>query len=328
MRIRTAGFIVTVVLGLLATPLLADTQQAEEMYRIGVLSNASGIGGSQKMLQQYLREVGYVEGKNLVIEWRFSNGDVSRHPELAADLVRLQVDCIIPFGVLPTRAAKQATRTIPIVMANADDDPVRQSLVASLERPGGNVTGFFNVGSDLSAKRLELLKETIPKLSRVAILFDPASVPAVVYVKKSETAAHTLGVQLRTVEVRVSEDLEDAMQDAVKWRVEALLVVHTGLFNVLRKRVAKLAIEARLPTMHSSSRFVLAGGLMSYSGSASERLRGVVTYVDRILKGAKPGDLPVQQPLKFDLVVNLKTARQLGITIPPIVLYQATRVIQ
>ncbi len=196
MRLRTIGLISTLVLGLLAAPLPTEAQQAGKVYRIGVLSNSSGIGRSQKRLQQYLSELGYVEGKNLVIEWRFSKGDVTKQPAFAADLVRLKVDCIIPFGVLPTRAAKQATHTIPIVMGNADDDPVRQNLVSSLERPGGNVTGFFNIGSDLSAKRLELLKETVPKLSRVAILFDPASVPAVVYVKKSEAAARAMGVHI------------------------------------------------------------------------------------------------------------------------------------
>ena len=195
-------------------------------------------------------------------------------------------------------------------------------------RPGGNVTGFFNIGSDLSAKRLELLKETVPKLSRVAIFFDPASVPAVVYVKKSEAAGRALGVRIQPVGVRVSGDLEDAIQAAVKGRAEALLVVHTGLFQVLRTRVAKLATEARLPTMHSASSFVRAGGLLSYSGNSRERYRGVVAYVDRILKGTKPSDLPVQQPRKFDFFINLKTAKQLGITISPEVLLQATKVIK
>ena len=328
MRLRTIGLISVLAFGLLAGPLPVEAQKPGKVYRIGVLSNSSGIGRGQKRLQQYLREVGYIEGKNLVIEWRFSKGDVTRQPAFAADLVRLKVDCIIPFGVLPTRAAKQATRTIPIVMGNADDDPVRQNLVSSLERPGGNVTGFFNIGSDLSAKRLELLKETVPKLSRVAILFDPASVPAVVYVKKSEAAARAMGVRIQPVGVRVSEDLENAIQAAVKGRAEALLVVHTGLFNVLRTRVAKLATEARLPSMHSASSFVRAGGLMSYSGNSRERYRGVVAYVDRILKGAKPSDLPVQQPTKFDLVINLKTAKALGLTIPPAVLLQATNVIK
>lgn len=201
-------------------------------------------------------------------------------------------------------------------------------MVSSLEHPGGNVTGFFNIGSDLSAKRLELLKETVLKLSRVTILFDPASVPAVVYVKKSEAAARPLGVRIQPVGVLVSEDLKNAIQAAVKERAEALLVVHTGLFQVLRTRVAKLATEARLPSMHSSSSFVRAGGLMSYSGNSRERYRGVVAYVDRILKGTKPGDLPVQQPRKFDFVINLKTAKQIGLTIPPEVLYRATKVIK
>jgi putative ABC transport system substrate-binding protein len=306
----------------------SQTEGAGKVYRIGVLSNRSGIGSGQKMLQQFLRELGYVEGKNLIIEWRFSKGDVTRQPEFAADLVRLKVDLIIPIGVLPTRAAKEATRTIPIVMGNADDDPVRQGLVTSLERPGGNVTGYFNIGSDLSAKRLELLKETVPGVSRVAILFDPASVPAVVYVKKSKAAARALGVRLQPVAVRVSEDLENAIQTAVKGRAEALLVVHTGLFQVFRSRVAKLAIKARLPSMHSSSSFVRAGGLMGYSGNSRERYRGVAAYVDKILKGAKPGDLPVQQPRKFDFVINLKTAKRIGITIPPELLFRATEVIK
>jgi putative ABC transport system substrate-binding protein len=305
----------------------AEAQHAKKVYRIGYLANPSGIESTEEILRQSLRDLGYVEGKNLIIEWRFSKGDVTRHPAFAADLVALQVDCIVSIGVLPTRAAKEATSTIPIVMGNADDDPVRRGLVASLARPGGNVTGFFNIGSDLAAKRLELLKEAVPKASRVAILFDPASVAAV-FAKETEAASGVLGVRLQPVEVRVPGDLEAAFQAAIKEQADALLVVHTGLFATLRTQSVKLAAKMRLPAMYSTSLFVLAGGLMSYDADNEDRIRGVAGYVDKILKGARPADLPVVGPRKFNLTINLKTAKQIGLTIPPNFLARADRVIK
>jgi ABC-type uncharacterized transport system substrate-binding protein len=313
---------------LFALSFSVEAQQAGKVYRIGYLSNASGIGSTEETFRQALRDLRYVEGQNLVIEWRFSKGKLDLNPDLAAELVRLKVDCIVAYGVNPTRAAKQATNTIPIVMGNADDDPVRQGLVASLARPGGNVTGFTNIGSDLAGKRLELLKETVPKASRVAILWDPKGQGGTGHVRETEVVAPALGVQLQPVEVRGPEVLENAFQAAVKGHAEALIVVATALMNSHRSRIVNLALNTRLPAMYSNVDFVRDGGLMSYAADTPGRLRGVATYVDKILKGTKPNDLPVQQPTKFEFVINLKAAKQIGLTIPPNVLARADKVIR
>ncbi len=249
-------------------------------------------------------------------------------PDLAAELVRLKVDCIVAAGVGPTRAVKNATSTIPIVMGNADDDPVRQGLVASLARPGGNVTGFTNVGSDLAGKRLELLKETVPKASRVAILWDPMGPGGAGHVRETGSVAPALGVKLQFVEVRDPGDLDNAFQAAVKGRAEGLIVVTTGLMASHRPRIINLAVKTRLPAIYSNVNFVREGGLMSYAADGPERLRGVATYVDKILKGTKPADLPVQRPVKFELVFNLNAAKQIGLTIPPNTLARADKVIR
>jgi putative ABC transport system substrate-binding protein len=215
-------------------------------------------------------------------------------------------------------------------MANADDDPVRQGLVASLSRRGGNVTGFTNLGADLAGKRLELLKEAFPKVSRVAILFDPASPPAITMRNETEIAARSLGIELRSVAVggQSPKNLDQAFQSAVSERADALIVLHTGGMNPHRTRAAKLAQEAQLPAMYTSAPWAHAGGLMSYTADPDERDLGVATYIDKILKGAKPGDLPVQQPTRFEFIINLKTAKQIGVTIPPSVLYRATQLIE
>jgi putative ABC transport system substrate-binding protein len=247
---------------------------------------------------------------------------------LAAELVTLKVDCIVATGVAPTRAAKQATSTIPIVMGNADDDPVRQGLVASLARPGGNVTGFTNIGSDLAGKRLELIKETVPKASRVAILLDPKGPGGMGHVRETEIVAPALGVKLQLVEVRGPEELDNAFQAAVKGRAEALIVVTTGLMGNHRSRIVNLAVKTRLPAMYSNTYFVREGGLMGYAADIPARWRGVAAYVDKVLKGAKPADLPVQQPTKFEFIINLKAAKQIGLTIPPNVLARADKVIK
>ena len=308
---------------------VAEAQQPTKTYRIGSLSNAPELRREQEEIwRQTLRELGYVEGQNLSIEWRFSKGKLELLPQLAAELVTLNLDCIIASGVAPTRAVKQATSTIPIVMANADDDPVRQGLVASLARPGGNVTGFTNIGSELAGKRLALLKETLPRLSRVAILSDSRGPGGAGHIRESELVAPGLGIQLQAPAIRSPEDLDSAFQAGVKGGAEALIVVSTGLMTAYRDRILGLALKARLPTMYSSSSFPLAGGLMSYDTDLRDRLRGAATYVDKILKGAKPGDLPVQRPTKFEFVVNLKTAKQIGLTIPPNVLVRADRVIK
>jgi len=327
MKLRTIGLISTFALGLLAGPLPAGAHHTGKVYRIGYLKNG-GIGPNEEAFREALRELGYVEGQNIVIEWRPAKGKLERLPELAAELVRLKVDCIVAVGLGPTGIAKRATTTIPIVMGNASGDPVQHGLVASLARPGGNVTGVISVSSDLAGKRLEILKETLPKVSRVAILWIPTSPSAAYHVRETEVAARKLGVQLQSLEVRSRDDLESAFRSAGKRSADALIVVSPGGMGRYRKRILDLAVKTRLPVMYTGSRWVRRGGLMSYGTNSRELRRRAATYVDKILKGAKPADLPVEQPTKFDLVINLKTAKALGLTIPPAVLLQATKVIK
>ena len=325
---RLIGLAVVLTATLTFASLVAGVQQAEKVWRIGYLSHVSGIGPSEEVLRQALGQLGYIEGQNLVIEWRFAKGNLDRHAELAAELVRLKVDCIVTVGIAPTRAAKQATRTIPIVMANASDDPVRHGLIASLARPGGNITGFTDVAQDLGGKQLELLKEAVPKAARIATLWHAASPAAAAHVKGTEMAARALGVRLISLEVRGPDDFENAFRAAGKKRADALIVVAAGFVINHPGPIVNLAIKSRLPGMYTSSAFVRVGGLMSYTADGPARLRRAATYVDKILKGAKPADLPVEQPTKFNLVINLKTAKTLGLTIPQTLLLQADRVIE
>jgi putative ABC transport system substrate-binding protein len=278
--------------------------------------------------QGALHKLGYRIEKNTVLEWRFSKGQLNRLPDLARELVSLKVDCIVAMGIAPTRAANQATTTIPIVMGNADDDPVRQGLIASLARPGANITGITNIGSDLAGKRLELLKETIPSLSRVAILWDPRGPGGAGHARESEAVAPALGLRLQRLEIRLPGDLDDAFQAAVKGRVEALVVVTTAAINSHLPRILNFAANARLPAMYTNSRPVDNGGLISYSDDPVARIRRAAEFVDKIFKGAKPADLPVERPVKFELVINRKTAKQIGLTIPPNVLVRADKVIR
>lgn len=304
-------------------------QQPKSFHRVGYLANAAGIRKDiEEVLRQALRELGYIEGQNFAIEWRFSQGKLDRLPELAAELVRFNVDCIVAFGVAPTHAAKQATTTIPIVMGNADDDPVRHGLIDSLGRPGGNVTGFTSIGSDLAGKRLEILKETVPKANRVAILWDPKGPGGAGHAREARLAAPALAIELQHVEVQRTGELDKAFQIAVNGRADALMVVHTGLMNTQRERILNFASRRRLPAMYSNNSWVLDGGLMGYDTDTPERVRGVASYVDRILRGVKPADLPVVQPKKFELVINLRTAKLLGLVIPPSVLARADRVVR
>ena len=307
---------------------LAEAQQSAKTYRIGFLANAASRGPEQEEYQKALHELGYIEGQNLIIDWRFSKGKVNLLPHLAPNLVRLNPDCIIAVGVAPTRAAKNSTSSIPIVMGNADDDPVRHGLVASLAHPGANVTGFTNFGSDLAGKRLELIKEIFPKISRVAIVYDPNGPGGAGHVRESAGVARALAIQLQRLEVRTPEELEHRFHVAVKDRAEALIVVVTAAIVRLQPQTINLAVKTRLPVMYSSTSSVREGGLMSYDADARDRFRGVAGYVDKILKGAKPADLPVQQPTKFEFVVNLKTAKQIGLTVPPNMLARADRVIR
>jgi putative tryptophan/tyrosine transport system substrate-binding protein len=326
---RAAVPSILVVVVLLALGVTAEAQQAKKIYRLGFLSNRAEIGPNEEAFRRGLRELGYAEGENLVIEWRFVSGQLDRHPEVAAELVRLKVDCIVASGLSASRAAKQSTSTIPIVMTNVSDDPVRNKLIDSLARPGGNITGFTDVAPDLAGKRLELLKETLPKASRVAVLWYSASSVAATQLKETEIAARPLKVQIQSLDVRRSEDLDQAFQIARKQASQALIVVSFGGLIVDNKeRVVNLANKNRLPAMYTTSEFVEAGGLMSYAPDGPDRVRRAAGYVDKILKGTKPADLPVQQPMKFELVINLKTAKQIGLIVPQSMLYRADKIIK
>ncbi|MBI3001384.1 MAG: ABC transporter substrate-binding protein [Deltaproteobacteria bacterium] len=311
----------------LSTISLAEAQQTGEVRRVGFLAGSSPSFYSARIeaFRRGLQELGHIEGKNILIDYRFAEGKDDRLPSLVAELVRLKVEVIVTGGRTPTRAAKEATATIPIVMT-VIGDPVGEGLVSSLARPGGNITGLTQLSPELSGKRLELLKETIPRVTRVAVLSDPTT--ASVTVKAVEAAAQTLAVQLQSLEVRSPKDIETAFQAASKGRADAVLVPTTAVTNAHRKLIVDLAAKMRLPAMYGFRRFVEAGGLMSYSADDVENFRRAATYVDKILKGRKPADLPVEQPMKFEFVINLKTAKQIGLTIPPNVLARADRVIK
>jgi len=304
----------------------AEAQQATNLSRIGILAAGSPLSESPRIevLRQGLRELGYTEGKNVIFERRYAQGRVDRLPSLAADLVRLKVDIIVTGGRPSTRAGQQATSTIPIVMAAAGD-PVGNKFVASLARPGGNITGLTTIRGDLTGKRLELLQEAVPKISRVAVLWGP---PAASNLKMTEAAARSLGLEFQSLEVRSPGDLEDAFRAATKERAQALVALRNPIFLNQLTRIAELAIKSRLATIYDDKTFVEAGGLMSYGVHFPDLYRRAATYVDKILKGVKPVDLPVEQPTKFELVINLKTAKQIGLTIPPNVLARADRVIK
>jgi putative ABC transport system substrate-binding protein len=308
-----------------------QTPPSTRAFTIGFLSHASGISANEEALRQGLRDLGYVEGQNLAIEWRFAKGDLSLHPKLAAELVGLKVDCLITNGVTPTRVAKEATRTIPIVMANASDDPVRQGLVASLARPGGNVTGFTDAAADLAGKRLELLLETVPRAKRLAIVGhgSPAGTAQYTQFRATEAAALRLGIPLQSLPVHKPDELKSAFRTARSGGADALIVVSFGFVVNHAKEIGELAISHRLPVMTTVPRMVEAGSLMSYAPDFDDHFRRrVPRYVDRILRGTQPGDLPVEQPTKLELVINRKTAAALGLTIPPSILLRADRVLE
>ena len=311
----------------LTTPLRSFAQQQGKVYRIGYLSPRAGVESREEAFRQGLRELGYVEGHNIVIEWRFTKGKTNVFHDLAAELVRLKMDCILAVGVSAVGALKQSTTMIPIVIGTIDADPVQQGFVASLARPGGNITGLTGIAYDIAGKRLELLKEIVPKASRVAILVDP-SLAAQVHVRETEVAARNLRMQLQLLEVREPEGLDNAFQLARKGRAEVLIVVATGWINSHRARIVNLAVNTRLPTIYSAPDFVREGGLMSYSADPDMQFRRAATYVDKILKGTKPADLPMEQPTKFELVINLKTAKALGIKISNSILLRANKVIE
>ncbi|MGH9426005.1 MAG: ABC transporter substrate-binding protein [Terriglobia bacterium] len=315
---------------LFALCLPAEAQQPTKIPRIGYLMGSSFSASSARIVsfRQGLRELGYVEGKNIVIEWRSAEGNFDRLPALAAELVRLKVDIIVTTGAAPNRAAKEATATIPIVMAQSGD-PVAEGLVASLARPGGNITGLSTLAPELSGKRLELMKEIIPTLSRVAV-FRTSTQPGIAHVlKEIELAAGALKVKPQYLDVLSPKDFETAFQAAVNGRADAVLMLVSGpVLNPHRKETAALAVKHRLPVIYRNREDVETGGLMSYGVNLPDLDRRAATYVDKILKGAKPAELPVEQPMKFEFVINLKAAKQIGLTIPPNVLVRADRVIK
>jgi putative ABC transport system substrate-binding protein len=327
--ISRRAFISTVAGGLLAAPFAAEAQQAGKVYRIGYLTGGLSTDSPvlREAFRQGLRELGWVEGQNVVIEYRFAEGRYDRLPELAAELVRLKVDIIVTVATPAAVAAKDATATIPIVGISLGD-PVGIGLIASLARPGGNVTGLsYSVGLELVRKQLELLKEIVPKVRRVAILSNPANPFHAFATRDVKGAARSLGVQLQLLEARGPTEFDGAFAAMVKKRVGALVVVPDQMFQLHRTRLADLVARSRLPAAYGIREYVEAGGLISYGTSLPDLWRRAATYVDKILKGAKPGDLPVEQPTKFELVINLKTAKALGLTIPPSLLARADEVI-
>ena len=327
MRLRTIGLISTLVLGVLAGPLPTEAQQAGKVYRIAYLSgNLAGIPHRVEAFRQGLRDLGYVEGKNIVIEWR--SAKKRDRPAVLAELVRLKVDVIVTGGGGATRAAKEATSTIPIVFTQ-DRDPVANGFVASLARPGGNITGNSRLAPELSGKQLELLKEIVPRLSRVVVFWKSPGRRIAPVLKEIELAAGALGLKLQFIDVQGPMDIEPAFREASKRYADAALwLVPNPYYNANRTQVAELAVKSRLPVIYNRRIDVEAGGLMSYGVNLTDLDRRAATYVDKILKGAKPAELPVERPRKFDLVINLKTAKQIGLTIPPEILIRADKVIK
>jgi len=326
--------VVTILIWLLATVSLttappADAEQAAKVPRIGYLGAAtlSAIPERVEAFRQGLRELGYVEGKNIVIEYRYTEGKLDRLPALAAELVRLKVDVIVTAGPTITRVAKEATVAIPIVTAN-DGDPVGNGFVASLARPGGNITGLSTLAPELSGKRLEILKEIVPKLSRLAVLGNSPDPGNRQNLKEAELAAKAFGVKLQYLDLLSFKDIEAAFRAASKERTDAALVLQSAVLVSHRTQLADLAVKSRLPAIYYRSQFVEAGGLMAYSVSSTDLDRRAATYVDKILKGSKPADLPVEQPTKFELIINLNVAKQICLTIPPNVLARADKVIR
>jgi ABC-type uncharacterized transport system substrate-binding protein len=322
---------ILVAVVLLALGVTAEAQQPTKVPRIGWVSGSGDPntpGPQVESFRQGLRDIGYVEGKNILVEYRYAEGQLDRVPSLVAELVQLKVDVLVSGNFATIRAAKQATKTIPIVIVTAQD-PVAAGLVDSLARPGGNITGLTRLTRELSGKRLELLKEIVPRISRVGVIWDTNAPGPVIAFKEYETAAQALKIFLLSLEVRgPNPDFEGAFQAAARGRANALITIRSLALTRYPKRIANLAIKNRLPSMYEGSEFVEAGGLVSYTASEADQFRRAAYYVDKILKGAKPADLPVEQPTKFEFMINLKAAKQIGLTIPQSVLYRADKVIK
>jgi len=304
-------------------------QQPTKIPRIGLLFTATPSAAAARIeaFRQGLRELGYVEGKNILIEQRYAEGQLNHMNELAAELVRLKVDVIVTIGPAATRPAKEATHAIPIVMG-VDDDPVGNGFVASLARPGGNITGLASLAPEIGGKQLELLKEIVPRLSRVAVLGTSTQPGNAQSLREAEVAAQALVVKLQYLDVLSPKDIEPVFRTASNGRAEAVLVLRASVFFSHRKQIVDLAAKRQLPAMYYTTEYVEEGGLMTYGVSITDLFRRAATYVDKILKGAKPAELPIEQPTKFELVVNLKTAKRIGLTIPPNVLARADKVIK
>jgi putative ABC transport system substrate-binding protein len=325
-------FVATVTGGLLAAPLAAGAQLAAKMYRIGLLSTlppgSSGVARLWEPFVQGLRELGYVEGENLVIERRYApEGQPGQLPELAADLVRLKVDVIVAGGSLTPHAARSATTTVPVIFTN-HGDPLGSGLVVSLARPGGNSTGLSLLSLELVGKQLDLLKKAVPRSVRVAILWNPTSRTHPRMLNEAEAAARALGLRLERLSASGLDDYDRAFEAMTRARADTLLVLGDPIFWYQRSRIVEMATKRRLPGMFGQREYVEAGGLMSYGPDLRDNFRRAATYVDKILKGAKPGDLPIEQPTKFELVINSKTAKVLGLTMPQSVLVQADQIIE
>ena len=326
MRLKTVGVIVTLTLSILAAPLAAGAQPRAKVPRVGWL--ASGFPPSEAARQQSpfwqgLHELGWAEGQNIAVEWRYAEENYDRLPALAAELVQLGIDVIVAGDSRAIPAAKQATDTIPIVMT-VSGDPVRSGYVASLARPGGNITGLTNISPELAGKRLEFLKEAVPGMAHLAVLGEPAHPDW----PEIAVAVQEWGVQLQALKVQRADEFEPAFDATMREHADALLVLPSPLTNRHGRRIVNLAAESRLPAMYALKEYVRVGGLMAYGPSIPDLYRRAAYYVHRILKGAKPADLPVEQPMKFEFVINLKTAQALGLTLPPTLLFQADEVIK
>src|SRR5215469_32926 len=326
-KAKTRSILVAVLLLIVAVK--AEAQQPKKGPTIGFLALASfsSLSARVEAFRQGLHDLGYVEGKTIVIEYRSADEKLDRLPELASELVRLKVDIIVTNGPISTRAAKEATVTIPIVMT-FDDDPVGNGFVDSLARPGGNITGLSTLSPEISGKQLELLKEVVPRLSRVAVFGSSIQPGNAQSLKEVELAARAFGVQLQYLDVLDPKDIETAFRTAGTWRAEAVLALASLVLNSHRTQVGELAVKSRLPAIYRRPEFVEDGGLMSYATSYTDLNRRAAAYVDKILKGAKPADLPVEQPKKFEFIINLKAAKEIGLTIPPSVLARADKVIK
>ena len=325
------AFLGTLAGGLLAAPLAAEGQQTGKVARVGYLNPGSASDPLRQRrldaFRQGLRELGYVEGQNIAIESRWAEGKEDQYPTLAADLVRLKVDVIVAQSGAATQAAQQATRTIPIVMSLVND-PLGSGLVPSLARPGGNVTGTSFMGPDLVGKQLQLLKEVVPKVSRVALLRNPANPASAAGLRDAEAAARAFGVRLQALEARDPQEIDSAFAAMTRERAGALLILPDPIFGNQRRQIAELAAKRRLPAIHGGTpEYAEAGGLMVYGPNELDLNRRAAIYVDKLLKGAKPADLPVEQPTKFELVINLRTAKAIGLTIPPSLLQRADQII-